>query len=98
MADLTLCTTEGCPLEKGCYRKLAQPGIWQSVSDFNGGMRCEHFWPTDPESRSDSAFAELRVRLDALGPQYAEAAAELLSRIDAILAYTTTTEPAEDAS
>jgi hypothetical protein len=98
MPDVTLCATEGCPLGAGCHRRLAPHGRWQSVSDFNGGMRCEYFWPTDSESRSDSAFAELRVRLDALGPQHAEAAAELLSRIDAILAYTTTTDPAESAS
>jgi hypothetical protein len=34
MADITMCTTEDCPLAKCCYRKTADPYKNQSSAEF----------------------------------------------------------------
>lgn len=35
MADITMCTSEYCPMKFSCYRANAEPNpLWQSYSDF----------------------------------------------------------------
>ena len=33
MADITMCSSEGCPLEKECYRKLAKRSKYQTFGN-----------------------------------------------------------------
>ena len=60
MADITMCTTDGCPMQERCYRKTADVnpqwqsmGIWDwtyardSVSDDCGRFECEGFLVPD---------------------------------------------------
>jgi hypothetical protein len=36
MADISMCTNEGCPLSGGCYRQQATPNeVWQSYAMFS---------------------------------------------------------------
>lgn len=54
MADITMCTGEGCILKSNCYRFTAKPDACRqsyfveapidTVSD-----TCRHFWNTKPE-------------------------------------------------
>lgn len=48
MADITMCSGEGCPLRGECYRHLATPSeyrqSWFAGVPWNGKL-CGHFMP-----------------------------------------------------
>jgi hypothetical protein len=48
MADITMCTNQGCLDKDSCYRWLAEPNPrWQSYSNFEGSkdkLQCSAFW------------------------------------------------------
>ena len=52
MADITMCSGEGCPRKKQCYRYTApKSNFWQSYfakvplrKDKKGKITCEFFW------------------------------------------------------
>jgi hypothetical protein len=44
MPDITLCTNDDCPKKLECYRFMAKPDIYQSVSHFKWDNGCEYYW------------------------------------------------------
>jgi hypothetical protein len=55
MADITMCSGEGCPLKQICYRHTAKPSELQSYfaqPPVLGGT-CEHFWRTEVRAMAD---------------------------------------------
>jgi hypothetical protein len=49
MPDISICSSEECPLKKKCYRSQAKPSeYWQAYSDFSEALNedkteCEYF-------------------------------------------------------
>lgn len=64
MADITICTTENCPLAGECYRKLAPKGnIYKAFNPrttANGQTHCPGFIPAknEQEIKKMSAYAK----------------------------------------
>ena len=49
MPDITMCTGKDCEKKKDCYRYMAPPSKYQSMSDFeNREEDCQYFWEIDP--------------------------------------------------
>lgn len=53
MADITMCTHEGCKQAMSCYRKRAIPSNYQSMADLyeihpsDPSIKCVSFWPLE---------------------------------------------------
>ena len=49
MPDISMCSSESCPLKEKCYRVKAKPDpLWQTYSDFSDSLNedkteCKHF-------------------------------------------------------
>lgn len=58
MPDITMCSTEQCPLKGGCYRSRATPSCWQSYAYFEHTPEgtCEHYWPTHTQQAKIDAL------------------------------------------
>lgn len=47
MSDITMCSTNDCPVRTSCYRHVAPPSeYWQAYVNFykEGEKKCKHFW------------------------------------------------------
>ena len=58
MADITMCTGDGCPLKENCYRFTAEKSKRQSyffTPPFDGKI-CEMYWG----KQSESIYNELK--------------------------------------
>lgn len=52
MSDITMCTGEGCPVRKHCYRHTSRASERQSyfkVPPFDG-KACNNYWSNDDKS------------------------------------------------
>lgn len=63
MADITMCTTEGCPLAGSCKRKLASPSDVQSTALFHfmaaaSGAECDHHYPVQTATKNEALVQE----------------------------------------
>lgn len=52
MADITMCTGDGCPLKEKCCRFTAEKSEWQSyfLTPPFDGKTCEIYWGKQSES------------------------------------------------
>ena len=48
MPDISMCSSNTCPLKESCYRFTATPSqFWQSYADFKYNevtKECNHYW------------------------------------------------------
>lgn len=47
MADITMCSGDGCEMKEICYRYRAEPDKYRQskfVKPPNDGLTCDHFW------------------------------------------------------
>lgn len=66
MADITMCSSNACPMRNNCYRHTATPNPWRQ-SYFpsppwvirQGESHCDHFWDNSEwrKHASDSSSA-----------------------------------------